>query len=409
MTTLRLLPHQEEGVAWMRGVEASGPGGILADDMGLGKTIQALSLARPGESTLVVCPHTLRHQWITELARHFPALVHVVNVLTYDELFRRPAAWFENRSWVRVIFDEAHALKNSRALTHLAALRVRSQHTWLLTGTPICRAKRDLAALSEIVMRAFPAQTSADMSVPLLRRDRWLLKPPPLTIDTVSLEFEDREEREAYGVTWSMFQAACDAGNRGQMLACLSQLRQATARESKRRTLANLVQSHCASCGPGYRALVFTHWHEEADCVVADLTALGLRACSLDGRTKDRSGVIARFMQHDALDVLVVQIISGGAGLNLQRASHVYINTPPWNASTEEQAISRAHRLGCAGPVYAFRLLVSGTVDEYAALLQQRKRVFASELACASVLYLEECEEVDLEDVTRLREMECPY
>lgn len=53
-----------------------------------------------------------------------------------------------------------------------------------------------------------------------------------------------------------------------------------------------------------------------------------------------------------------------GVGLNLQAASVVTICEPQAKPTTEEQAISRLHRMGQVRSVQAHRLLVSDSVDE---------------------------------------------
>ena len=62
--------------------------------------------------------------------------------------------------------------------------------------------------------------------------------------------------------------------------------------------------------------------------------------------------------------VLAAQIQSGGTGLNIQSASVVILCEPQLKPSIENQAISRAYRMGQARSVLVYRLLCDDTVDE---------------------------------------------
>jgi SNF2 family DNA or RNA helicase len=75
---------------------------------------------------------------------------------------------------------------------------------------------------------------------------------------------------------------------------------------------------------------------------------------------------------------LIIQIQAGSVGLNLQAASRVYIMSPHWNATTEQQAIARAHRTGTTHVVEVTRFVVKDTVEEYMHNLQQEKLSIAA-------------------------------
>lgn len=65
---LAYMPFQRAGIEWLR----SHPRTLLADEMGLGKTIQALGLINSDAAirrTLVVCPATLRRNWVREASK----------------------------------------------------------------------------------------------------------------------------------------------------------------------------------------------------------------------------------------------------------------------------------------------------------------------------------------------------
>ncbi|KAL8753221.1 MAG: hypothetical protein Q9184_005487 [Pyrenodesmia sp. 2 TL-2023] len=204
---VKLLPHQVEGVAWMRDKEASvkkkngvlPKGGILADDMGLGKTIQSIALMlqnpRPPKTstvdpnkktlsntvekcTLVVAPLALIKQWEAEIesrvseshrlrvcVHHGPQRTkrfedlrkYDVVITTYQILVSEhgssseredgPKAGCFGLHWYRVILDEAHTIKNRNAKATQACCALHAEYRWCLTGTPMQNNLDELQSL----------------------------------------------------------------------------------------------------------------------------------------------------------------------------------------------------------------------------------------------------------------------
>ena len=91
--------------------------------------------------------------------------------------------------------------------------------------------------------------------------------------------------------------------------------------------------------------------------------------------------------------VLIIQIKSGGVGLNLQQFNNVIILSPDWNPSNEIQAIARAHRIGQKKQVIVHKISLFAnkeffknkadyfdTIDEYILNKQKEKRNLMAEL-----------------------------
>jgi len=93
----------------------------------------------------------------------------------------------------------------------------------------------------------------------------------------------------------------------------------------------------------------------------------------LDGSTRDREGVVARFQEDPDEQVFLISLKAGGVGLNLTEADYVLLYDPWWNVSAENQAIDRAHRIGREGKVIAKRYVCAESVEEKMMTLKEKK------------------------------------
>ena len=90
-----------------------------------------------------------------------------------------------------------------------------------------------------------------------------------------------------------------------------------------------------------------------------------------------RQEIIDNLDKAPAGSVIIAQIIAGGTGLNIQSASVVILCEPQLKPSTENQAISRAYRMGQARNVLVHRLLCDETIDERIIdLLEEKQKIF---------------------------------
>lgn len=418
----RLLgPYQHAGVEWMRIRELSedAPGGILADEMGLGKTIMTLAAMsrNPLESTLIVVPSMLVHQWVDAIrdvtdaeptvlsAKFVKECEHPlgagVYVSTYGA-FARDAVLSASR-FDRIVLDEAQYVKNSRGKTHANLAAVDARIKWCLTGTPIAKNAGDFKALLSFLgiygqsdLRILAARYVLRRTKEDICKHSERLRLPPLSIRLVESDFRYDHEREAYEdiCAWGRtilgaYATAKTREGRVEILKQLLRLRQCAtnadlfdADETKGQcTKIDMLCEEIAKHPRGEKTIVFCHWIREMTAVQEALAfRLGLRSVRLDGRTQDRDAVIRAFNEDPKVPIIVVQIECGGVGLNLQTATRVYINSSAWNASTELQAIGRAHRTGQTRMVHVKRLVVRGTIDEYVLDLQQHKLDIAAEV-----------------------------
>jgi SNF2 family DNA or RNA helicase len=130
----------------------------------------------------------------------------------------------------------------------------------------------------------------------------------------------------------------------------------------------------------GHRVLVFSQFTSMLDLIERRLAAEEIRCTRLDGSTRDREAEVRRFQNDARIAVFLVSLKAGGYGLNLTQADTVIIYDPWWNPWAEEQAASRAHRMGQKLPVHVHKLISAGTVEEKILDLQRAKKDLAESI-----------------------------
>ena len=247
-----LLDYQKEGIKWMLEKEKKGTpipgrsifGGLLCDEPGLGKTIQTVSTlyGNPKNKTLIILPNSLINQWKTVIETILPkkkiyiyydkdrcSTVRELLNLKFDILITTPGMIYKKKSksmnpsmdchtilhyygnWDRIIFDEAHSIRNSRSKISKMVYDLKSDIKWGLTGTPIQNGNRDLYSLYkflDVPKDYLDKECLIHLNkLLLLRRTKKILEneiqalniPKLIEYDHI-LEYETESERKAYKI-----------------------------------------------------------------------------------------------------------------------------------------------------------------------------------------------------------------
>jgi superfamily II DNA or RNA helicase len=407
---------------------------------------------RPGP-ILAVVPRSVLFNWQQEAERFTPAL-RVCNhtgltrtreatafddtdlVLTTYGTLRRDAAILKDIAFDYVILDEAQAVKNHTTATAKAVRLLRASHKLALSGTPIENHLGELWSLMDFLnpgmlgaASAFQKCSSAwggqdDQARQMLAR---ALRPfilrrtkeqvasdlPPKTEHTIYCELEGPQQKQ-YDELRDHYRAALlgrverdgIAKSKMHILEALLRLRQAachpglidkTQIKKSSAKLDALLPSLEEIVDEGHKVLVFSQFTSMLAIVRSHLDRKKVLYAYLDGRTRDRQKAVEQFQNDPDCKLFLISLKAGGLGLNLTAAEYVYLLDPWWNPAVEAQAIDRSHRIGQTRPVFAYRLIAKGTVEEKVLELQERKRALADAIINADNSLIRKLTREDLE------------
>lgn len=395
---------------------------------------------RADRPNLVVAPTSLMFNWRREAERfapslkvlllqgadrhkHLPTLAEYDLVLTTYPLLPRDIAILAEQAWHLLILDEAQAIKNVRSKAAQAARALNARHRLCLTGTPLENHLGELWSLFDFLMpdilgderrfrRLFrnPIERQGDESRSEQLRQRiapFLLR---RTKDAVAADLPPkseilrevplaRDQRDLYETLRLALheRVRAEVGRKGLsqsgiiILDALLKLRQVccdprlVALESARAVKGSAKLDLLMTLLPellneGRRVLLFSQFTSMLDLIEIALTERGMREnrdfVKLTGRTRNRATPVDRF-QAGEVPLFLISLKAGGSGLNLTAADTVIHYDPWWNPAVERQATDRAHRIGQDKPVFVYKLLTEGTVEQRVAELQARKQALA--------------------------------
>ncbi|MFL9963797.1 DEAD/DEAH box helicase [Paraburkholderia sediminicola] len=129
----------------------------------------------------------------------------------------------------------------------------------------------------------------------------------------------------------------------------------------------------------GRRVLLFSQFTGMLSLIAAALDEAAIAYVVLTGDTTDRVTPVERFQQGE-VPLFLISLKAGGVGLNLTAADTVIHYDPWWNPAAENQATDRAHRLGQDKPVFVYKLIAAGSIEEKIVELQEQKAGLADSI-----------------------------
>ena len=438
-----LRPYQLDGLRWMQTLRELQVGGVLGDDMGLGKTLQSLAhllcekhAGRLDRPALAVMPTSLIPNWLDEAARFAPELrvlaLHGPKraadfarldqydlLLTSYALLPRDLPHWRKQPLHVLLLDEAQYIKNPTSKASQAACQLEARQRLCLTGTPLENHLGELWSLFHFLMpgwlgdaRRFtqdyrtPIEKHGDQArlehlkarvKPFLlrRRKDQVAKELPAKSEIVHWVDLGQGQRDLYETVRLAMDRKVreEIGRKGLassqivILEALLKLRQVccdtrllrhdgAAHSAKLDSLLLMLEELLAE---GRKVLLFSQFTSMLALIEAELQRRGIAYALLTGATRDRREPVQRF-QNGEVPLFLISLKAGGTGLNLTAADTVIHYDPWWNPAAENQATDRAYRIGQDKPVFVYRLIARGTVEEKIQQLQQRKAALSAGL-----------------------------
>lgn len=408
-----LKPYQIDGVIWLKNMRKRKVGCMLADDMGLGKTLQVLAYfatMSPMKKYLVICPASLTSNWEIEIERFTPILSSQIDIASYETV-RIQLEKFNCQNYDTVVVDEGQFVKNDNTQRHKAISELIRKYTIILSGTPIENSVHEIwSQFKLIIPETEELEKKLQSMMNIQENDKYWIELSKMFLSPFILRRTKKEvlsnlpdkhennilidlsaeERRIYQSIHHMFITAIESGVSGRInsiaLEALLRLRQCCVsvnlvpkyltntgyvKSSKIDLSMNLIQDFIKE---GHKTLVFSQFTTALEELRKNLSKVSIKSLFLSGSTRNRQALVDSFQLDSDEKVFLISLKAGGTGLNLTSADRIILLDDWWNPAVENQAFSRAHRIGQNRIVEIYRILCRNTVEEKILELHKNKK-----------------------------------
>jgi SNF2 family DNA or RNA helicase len=400
-----LRPYQEVGVEFL----INNSSALLGDDMGLGKTVQVIvALKSLYEKNgifkcLIVVPNSLKTNWRKEFNQWFPdANLTILHGDLADRNFQLESStgfilctYEQMRSSFQqnhtigefdyLIFDEIQKIKNSTSQAYMAAYVIKSKHIWGMSGTPLENSPQDVVNIFSII-KPFLIQEGIEqfeisqaITPFMLRRLKSdvLEELPELIEENLYIDMhplQQKEYNEAFNKRLNI-----DKKDSSQLLSLITELKKICNFSSlynvssKVEALEDIIGTVLSK---NEKIIIFSQYVKTLEYIQDKISySTSLYHGGLNSDEKDK--MISDFKTKNENNILLMSLMAGGVGLNLQEASTIVLFDRWWNPAVESQAIARAHRMGRNEPVHAIKFITTSSIEEkIVELLHDKKEMF---------------------------------
>ncbi|WP_144392626.1 DEAD/DEAH box helicase [Pleionea sediminis] len=405
---------------------------------------------------LIIAPTSLLFNWKNEASKFAPSLnLHLFYgsqrheslesfseydvIVTSYGIVQRDIKDLKKYLFHSIILDEAQAIKNSKTKVARCCFSLNSEYRLCLTGTPLENHLGEIWSLFNFLMPGFlgsEAQFNRIFRTPIekefddtrqkelskriapfmLRRTKTEVarELPPKTEFERIIEMPEAQADVYEAVRLSMsneIQKALKQSQSGKNQLLISnallRLRQICCHpkmiklesshdiheSAKLEWLANTLPEMIEE---GRYVLIFSSFTTMLDIVEEELQSLNIPNLKLTGKSGNRGQLVDDF-QSGKYPVFLISLKAGGVGLNLTRADTVIHTDPWWNPAAEDQASDRAYRIGQDKPVFVYKLITRGTVEERILAMQKKKQQLSDKIYANSLKSIDKIRDIDWE------------